>query len=78
MPAPQPIFDAAFTRRLDSIIAFSTPNPEERRLIWLRHLGTYHTLNKVQINQLSVQCDFSGGHIRNVVLSAAVIAKRWE
>jgi len=69
-------FDAAFTRRLDGIIAFSAPTPEERREIWLRHLGTYHTLNRAQLNQLSVQCDFSGGHIRNVVLSSAVIAKQ--
>jgi len=69
-------FDSAFTRRLDSIIQFTLPNPEERRLIWLNHLGTYHNLTKPDLNQLSVQCDFNGGHIRNVVLTAAVIAKQ--
>lgn len=68
-------FDAAFTRRLDMMIDFPLPGPEERRAIWLNHLGSYHTLTKGNINQLAVQCDLSGGHIRNVVLTAAVIAK---
>ena len=68
-------FDAAFTRRLDMMIDFPLPNPEERREIWLNHLGSFHTLTKGNINQLAVQCDLSGGHIRNVVLTAAVIAK---
>jgi hypothetical protein len=68
-------FDAAFTRRLDMMIDFPLPSPEERRAIWLNHLGSFHTLTKGNINQLAVQCDLSGGHIRNVVLTAAVIAK---
>ncbi len=68
-------FDAAFTRRLDMMIDFPLPTPEERRAIWLSHLGRYHTLNKGNLNQLSVQCDLAGGHIRNIVLTASVIAK---
>lgn len=68
-------FDAAFTRRLDMMIDFSLPGPEERRGIWLSHLGSFHTLSKGNLNQLAAQCDLSGGHIRNVVLTAAVIAK---
>jgi len=68
-------FDAAFTRRLDMMIVFPLPSPEERRVIWLNHLGSFHTITKGNINQLAVQCDLCGGHIRNVVLTAAVIAK---
>nr|WP_319491938.1 ATP-binding protein [uncultured Desulfobacter sp.] len=68
-------FDAAFTRRLDVIIDFPLPTPKERRAIWLNHLGSFHTLSKGNINQLAMQCELSGGHIRNVVLTAAVIAK---
>jgi len=68
-------FDAAFTRRLDMIIDFPLPNPKERRAIWLNHLGSFHTLSKGNINQLAMQCELSGGHIRNVVLTAAVMAK---
>lgn len=68
-------FDSAFTRRLDMIIEFPLPGAEERRYIWLSHLGTFHKLSKANINQLAVQCNLTGGHIRNVVLTAAVIAK---
>jgi len=68
-------FDAAFTRRLDMIIEFPLPTPKERRAIWLNHLGSFHTLSKGNINQLAMQCELSGGHIRNVVLTAAVMAK---
>ncbi|WP_319575205.1 AAA family ATPase [uncultured Desulfobacter sp.] len=68
-------FDAAFTRRLDMIIDFPLPNPKERRAIWLNHLGSFHTLSKGNINQLAMQCELSGGNIRNVVLTAAVMAK---
>jgi len=68
-------FDPAFTRRLDLMIDFPLPSPEERRSIWLNHLGSFHTLTKGNMNQLAVQCDLTGGHIRNVVLTAAVIAK---
>ena len=68
-------FDPAFTRRLDMMIDFPLPSPEERRAIWLNHLGTFHTLTKGNINQLAMQCDLAGGHIRNVVLTAAVMAK---
>jgi hypothetical protein len=68
-------FDSAFTRRLDMIIDFPLPNPEERRAIWLSHLGAYHEMSKANINQLAVQCNLTGGHIRNVVLAAAVMAK---
>jgi len=57
-------FDSAFTRRLDMMIEFPLPSPEERRAIWLSHLGTYHQLTKAKLNQLAVQCDFAGGHIR--------------
>lgn len=69
-------FDMAFTRRLDMMIEFPLPNPEERRDIWLNHLGTFHQLTLGNVNQLAVQCDFAGGQIRNVVLSAAVKAKQ--
>jgi hypothetical protein len=68
-------FDSAFTRRLDFILEFSMPGPNERRELWIAHLGKNHTLSAIEINQLAGLLDFSGGHIRNAVLTAAVIAK---
>jgi SpoVK/Ycf46/Vps4 family AAA+-type ATPase len=68
-------FDTAFTRRLDKIIEFPLPNPQERRSLWQAHLGAGHQLVLKQINQLAVASDLAGGHIRNAVLTAAVEAK---
>jgi len=68
-------FDPAFTRRLDMIIDFPAPGPEERRRLWQAHLGSGHQLNTRQLNQLAASCDLCGGHIRNAALTAAVIAQ---
>lgn len=69
-------FDSAFTRRLDFVIDFPEPRPEERRDLWLGHLGTRHELVQEQINQLSMAAELCGGNIRNVVLCAAVLAQQ--
>jgi hypothetical protein len=68
-------FDQAFTRRLDAIIDFPTPGPEERRALWQAHLGAGHRLTAQELNRLAAASDLAGGHIRNVVLAAAVLAR---
>lgn len=67
-------FDSAFTRRLDKIIEFPLPSPQERRALWQSHLGDNHQLTTKQLNQLAVGSELAGGHIRNAVLTAAVEA----
>ena len=68
-------FDSAFTRRLDQVIEFSLPAPEERRALWQTHLGDRHHLSMKQLNQLAAGSELAGGHILNTVLAAAVQAK---
>jgi SpoVK/Ycf46/Vps4 family AAA+-type ATPase len=68
--------DPAFTRRLDLVIEFPLPGPDERRGLWLAHLCTAHDLDAASINRLAAAADLVGGHIRNAVLTAAVIARR--
>jgi hypothetical protein len=68
-------FDQAFTRRLDAIVDFPTPGPQERRALWLAHLGANHQLDGHAINRLAAVADLAGGHIRNVALTAAVLAQ---
>jgi hypothetical protein len=68
-------FDPAFCRRLDMIIDFPLPGPEERRFLWLSHLGSRHRLSHKELNQLAAAADLAGGHIRNAVLTAAVLAQ---
>jgi hypothetical protein len=67
-------FDSSFARRLDAIIDFPLPGPEERRLLWQAHLGSAHTLTGRELNLLAARIDVAGGHIRNTVLGAAVLA----
>ena len=68
-------FDSAFTRRLDAVIEFPPPGPEERRALWIAHLGGAHTLSTVELNRVAAACDLAGGHIRNATLAAAVAAR---
>ncbi len=68
-------FDPAFCRRLDMILEFPLPGPEERRLLWLSHLGSHHRLAPRELNQIASAADLAGGHIRNAVLTAAVLAQ---
>lgn len=69
-------FDEAFARRLDMIIEFPRPGPDERRSLWLSHLGKAHGLSAIQLNQLAAEVDLVGGHIRNATMTAAVVAMK--
>jgi ATPase family associated with various cellular activities (AAA) len=64
--------DSAFTRRLDSIIAFPLPEPEARLGIWQAHMGNRHDLSETELQRLAAYIDLSGGHIRNIVVGAVV------
>jgi len=67
-------FDDAFSRRFDAILSFPLPGPEERRDLWLAHLGPEHNVNNGHLNLLSAVAELTGGQIRNAVLRAAVDA----
>jgi hypothetical protein len=68
-------FDEAFMRRLDVIVEFTQPGPQERRGLWTAHLGRDHAVADADLNRLSAMAEMAGGHIRNVVLTAAVLAQ---
>jgi ATPase family associated with various cellular activities (AAA) len=68
-------FDPAFVRRLDSILTFPMPDAGARHQLWRAHLGAGHSLNDAQIAAIGMAVDLAGGHIRNIVLGAAVRAK---
>ncbi len=69
-------FDSAFARRLDLILEFGTPGAEDRRALWLAHLGSAHTLSPAEINRIAMAAELSGGQIRSALLSAAIHAAR--
>jgi hypothetical protein len=66
--------DSAFARRLDLIVEFPLPGAEERRRLWVAHLGRRHDLSPAELNLLATKVEVAGGHIRNIVLAAAVRA----
>ncbi|HEY1606388.1 MAG TPA: ATP-binding protein [Allosphingosinicella sp.] len=68
-------FDPAFARRLDFILAFPLPDAAARRALWTGHLGTAHALSPRELDALALHVDLAGGHIRNIVLAAAVRAQ---
>jgi SpoVK/Ycf46/Vps4 family AAA+-type ATPase len=69
-------FDDAFSRRLDMIVEFPVPAADERRALWLSHLGHHHGLDDQSVNRLAAKADLCGGDIRNAVLTAAVVADK--
>jgi hypothetical protein len=71
-------FDDALARRLDAVVEFPLPAPVERRALWVAHLGRGHVLSHPDLNRLATHCDLAGGHIRNIVLTAAVQARAAE
>ena len=68
-------FDTAFMRRLDAIVDFPMPGPQERRALWESHLGASHALPARDLGKLVAVADLTGGQIRNAVFTAAVLAR---
>jgi len=65
--------DAAFTRRLDLIVEFPQPGFEERLQLWHSHLGERGP-GDAAYKLIAGYCNFAGGQLRNVVLTAAALA----
>ncbi len=67
--------DDAFVRRLDFVIDFPFPEPDDRKLIWRLLLPEEAPLDDdVDLEFLAVQFKLSGGAIRNCSLAAAFMA----
>jgi hypothetical protein len=67
-------FDDAFMRRLDAVVEFPLPNATERRALWEVHLGKHHDVDAFALARIAAEVDLPGGHIRNAVLTAALLA----
>jgi hypothetical protein len=69
-------FDDAFLRRLDTVVEFPLPDVAERRVLWSLHLGDAPQLDCAVLNAVAALVDLPGGHIRNAVLTAALLARQ--
>lgn len=68
--------DTAFSRRIDQMIEIPIPDAKERRAIWRAHLGAANGLSGLEMNALAGGADISGGHIRSITATAAVLARQ--
>ncbi len=70
--------DEAFTRRLDAIIDFPSPEPPDRRRLWEVHLSRGAFSSELDLDFMARAFKLSGGNIFNIVLSAAFLAAQEE
>jgi AAA+ superfamily predicted ATPase len=66
--------DAAFLRRLRSIVEFPMPDAAQREAIWRKSFPAAAALDGVDFRFLARQFTLSGGSIKNAVLNAAFLA----
>jgi SpoVK/Ycf46/Vps4 family AAA+-type ATPase len=66
--------DNAFQRRMDVVVSFVPPGPEERRAIWQLHLPADHAVPTGFLNEVTARCALTGGQIRNAALHATLLA----
>jgi SpoVK/Ycf46/Vps4 family AAA+-type ATPase len=66
--------DEAFTRRLDTVVDFPTPDEPLRRTLWDRCLGAaMPRAADVDLDFLASAFDLAGGHIRSAAVTAAYL-----
>jgi len=67
--------DDAFTRRLDVIIDFPMPDQDARRALWRIHLPpALPQAGDLDLEFMARRFSLSGGHIRNICMTAAFFA----
>jgi hypothetical protein len=67
--------DEAFLRRLDAVVDFPVPEEDERLAIWAMHLPERVPIAPdVDLAFMAARFRLSGGHIRNICLTAAYLA----
>jgi len=65
--------DGAFLRRLRAVVPFPFPDASQRAEIWRRVFPPETPTDGLDLNRLA-RLNVSGGHIRNIAVSAAVLA----
>ncbi|MFD5788497.1 ATP-binding protein [Streptomyces sp. NPDC127037] len=67
--------DDAFTRRLDLVIDFPVPDPDQRLVLWDRCLGpTLPRASDLDLTFCAENFELAGGNIRSIAVTAAYLA----
>jgi hypothetical protein len=65
--------DTAFSRRMDTILAFHAPDEVQRLDILLAQLGP-HRASRALLHDIACRCALNGGQLRNIALHARLLA----
>jgi len=66
--------DSAFQRRMDVVVPFYPPQPEERLHILRLHLPADHRVSPALLERVALRCALTGSQLRSAALSAALLA----
>jgi hypothetical protein len=66
--------DQAFQRRMDVVVPFFAPQPEERLHILRLHLPLDHQIAAAFLERVALRCTLSGSQIRNAALHGTLLA----
>ncbi|MDI6518852.1 ATP-binding protein [Streptomyces coelicoflavus] len=66
--------DEAFTRRLDLVVDFPFPDPEQRLALWRHGLSRVPCADGIDPEPLAREFELAGGSIRSAVVTAAYLA----
>jgi len=66
--------DDAFTRRLDLVVDFPFPGPEQRVALWRHSLGQVPSVPGLDPDRCAREFELSGGSVRSAVTTAAFLA----
>jgi hypothetical protein len=66
--------DTAFQRRMDVVVPFFAPRPEERLRILDLHLPDDHVVHPAFMERIAHACQLTGGQLRNAALHAVLLA----
>ncbi|WP_434100050.1 ATP-binding protein [Streptomyces olivaceus] len=66
--------DEAFTRRLDLVVDFPFPDPDQRLALWRHCLSRVPSAEDIDPEPLAREFELAGGSIRSAVVTAAYLA----
>ena len=66
--------DQAFQRRMDVVVPFYPPQPEQRLQILELHLPREHRVSSTLRERIALRCSLTGSQIRNATLHATLLA----
>jgi hypothetical protein len=66
--------DEAFTRRLDLVVDFPFPDPDQRMALWRHSLAHVPCAEDIELKPVAADFELAGGSIRSAVVTAAYLA----